>query len=204
VNNVHEAAGSKAREPLTARVHALIRERVEPGCAVIDATVGNGNDSVALAEAVGPAGHVYGFDIQDQAIATAHVALARRGLARRVTLLTACHSRLGEHIPEGEWTRMRCAIFNLGYLPGGDKTITTQKATSIQALHAAFEHLQPGAFISILCYPGHAEGLAETAGVISWIETLRLRGANIEIHEGSPPKSPGKRSPIHIVVEKSA
>jgi len=47
--------------------HRLAAERIQPGDAVIDATVGNGVDTAFLAKAVGPKGVVYGFDIQQAA-----------------------------------------------------------------------------------------------------------------------------------------
>jgi hypothetical protein len=67
----------------------------------------------------------------------------------------------------------------------------------------AFEHLQPGAFISILCYPGHAEGLAETAGVISWIEPCACAAQTLRSTK-EPSKVTRQTQPHHIVVEKSA
>lgn len=48
--------------------HEIIKQALVSGDTVIDATVGNGNDTVVLAKAVGSMGKVYGFDIQEEAI----------------------------------------------------------------------------------------------------------------------------------------
>ena len=44
---------------------ACLRQVVQPGDTVIDATMGNGHDTAMLAELVGESGHVIAFDVQD-------------------------------------------------------------------------------------------------------------------------------------------
>ncbi|MCB1093584.1 MAG: methyltransferase domain-containing protein, partial [Verrucomicrobiae bacterium] len=85
---------SKPRLPrATEMAHRLLAERLRPGDLAIDATVGNGHDTVFLAEAVGQAGQVIGFDIQPIAIEATRHRLSEAGLSDRVELHTECHSR---------------------------------------------------------------------------------------------------------------
>ena len=92
----------------------LIRQAVEPGARVIDATMGNGYDTQWLAELVGESGHVYGFDIQLEAVNRTRDRLAAAGLENRATLFHAGH----EHIAELVGEPVDAAVFNLGWLPG--------------------------------------------------------------------------------------
>ena len=48
--------------------HNLIKDVLHPGDIAIDATVGNGHDTLFLVEQVSPSGKVFGFDIQQAAI----------------------------------------------------------------------------------------------------------------------------------------
>ena len=45
--------------------HKVISERVKAGDTVVDATIGNGHDTLFLAKCVGMKGRVIGFDVQD-------------------------------------------------------------------------------------------------------------------------------------------
>ena len=46
----------------------FIRDHVKEGDICIDATAGNGNDTLVLCELVGDAGKVFAFDIQEMAV----------------------------------------------------------------------------------------------------------------------------------------
>ncbi|CZQ87894.1 s-adenosyl-l-methionine-dependent methyltransferase [Trichococcus palustris] len=114
--------------------HNLLKETVREGDVVIDVTVGNGNDTVLLAALVGRYGKVIGFDIQKQAIKNTKQKLLLTGLSQQVTLFHQGH----EPIPEvlGNEEQIGGIIFNLGYLPGSDKSIITRKETPLQAVAA--------------------------------------------------------------------
>lgn len=171
--------------PLTVLAHQLIATHIRPGDHCIDATTGNGKDTVFLARAVGETGHVYGFDIQAPAIEITRQTLAKEGLGRRVTLFCANHATAPEAIPTAAWPQIRCAVFNLGYLPGGDHSITTDAHTSVKALESIRQRMPPGAFISVLCYPGHPEGAIETAAVETWASQLPAN-TSVTWHQGTP------------------
>ena len=146
----------------------LIRQAVEPGARVIDATMGNGYDTQWLAELVGESGHVYGFDIQLEAVNRTRDRLAAAGLEHRATLFHAGH----EHIAELVGEPVDAAVFNLGWLPGTDKALRTRAETTLTAVNAALDKLKEGALMTICIYPGHPEGRDELDRLIAWGRAL--------------------------------
>ena len=146
----------------------LIRQAVEPGARVIDATMGNGYDTQWLAELVGESGHVYGFDIQLEAVNRTRDRLAAAGLENRATLFHAGH----EHIAELVGEPVDAAVFNLGWLPGTDKALRTRAETTLTAVNAALDRLKEGALMTICIYPGHLEGRDELDRLIAWGRAL--------------------------------
>ena len=146
----------------------LIRQAVEPGARVIDATMGNGYDTQWLAELVGESGHVYGFDIQLESVNRTRDRLAAAGLENRATLFHAGH----EHIAELVGEPVDAAVFNLGWLPGTDKALRTRAETTLTAVNAALDRLKEGALMTICVYPGHPEGRDELDRLIAWGRAL--------------------------------
>ncbi len=155
--------------------HLFLRERVRLGDAVADATCGNGRDTLLLAELVGAAGRVWSFDIQEEALRSTAAALEKQGLRERVELVAAGHERLGEFI-RGP---LRAAVFNLGYLPGGDKGMVTRPETTRPALDAALDLLAPGGLLLVAVYTGHPGALEEEDAVLSWACGLDPRAFHV-------------------------
>lgn len=143
---------------LTEHAHAAVREVIQPGETAIDATAGNGHDTRFLSELVGPTGHVFAFDVQPEAIART----AAWGLPN-VTLLLRSHADLASAIPMEHHGRIGAVMFNLGYLPGGDKTVRTVAKSTEAALRAGVALLRPGGILSAIAYTGHPGGLDEVA-----------------------------------------
>ncbi|KAI8476938.1 MAG: putative rRNA methylase-domain-containing protein [Monoraphidium minutum] len=136
-------------------------QALSPGDSAVDATCGNGHDALALAELVGPSGRVYALDLQEAALAATRERLESSlpgGAMPELHLMRACHSRLQELVGS---CAARVVVFNLGYLPAGDKSITTNAATTVAALEAALEVLQPGGLVTVIAYTGHPGGLEE-------------------------------------------
>jgi predicted methyltransferase len=156
-----------------------LRERVTAGGVAVDATVGNGHDTLFLAELVGETGRVYGFDIQQSALDAADRRLTDAGLHSRVTLLYAGHERMAELLPVEAKGKIQAATFNLGYLPGGDKTVVTRPDMTIAALYAAWEWLAPGGIITVVLYNGHPGGQEEQDEVLTWAKMLEQRAAQV-------------------------
>ncbi|KAL6620511.1 hypothetical protein ACP70R_035650 [Stipagrostis hirtigluma subsp. patula] len=143
--------------------HAVWRSIVQKGDTVVDATCGNGNDTLALLKMVADErgqGRVYGMDIQDSAIesTSSFLKMAVNDDSERdlVKLFPICHSKMEEIVPKDYPVRL--VAFNLGYLPGGDKTLITVPRTTELALQAASRIIGSGGLISVLVYIGHPGG----------------------------------------------
>lgn len=141
---------------------------IGPGARVVDATMGGGGDTQALCELVGEGGRVYGFDIQPDAVARTRERLSQAGLAGRAELICASHARMEEFVHEP----VDAVLFNLGWLPGGDKSVTTLLSSTLAAVNAALRLLRPGGLITICAYPGHAEGARELEALLDWAARL--------------------------------
>ncbi|RID86540.1 16S rRNA (cytosine(1402)-N(4))-methyltransferase [Peribacillus asahii] len=150
----------------------LLEKAVQPGDIAVDGTMGNGFDTVFLANLTGEAGHVYAFDIQSEAIQNTTAKLEAEQLSERCTLFHAGHEQLKDLIPEKETRSLTGAIFNLGYLPGGDKTITTKASTTISAIEQLLEKMKPEGIIVLVIYHGHPEGAIERDELLAYVKHL--------------------------------
>ena len=176
---------------LTGVAHREIRMIVAPGDIVIDATAGNGHDTLFLAGLVGHTGRVYAFDIQAEALEHTCRRLAATGLGDQVTLLQLGHEQLCGGVPPALHGRIAAVMFNLGYLPGSDRRCITRAGTTLAALDQAMTCLRPGGILSVIAYPGHAGGGTETEAVQHWLR--RHAGAAAQLREI---RSPGDMSPV--------
>lgn len=172
------------RRPLTELAQQRLAAVLQAGDHALDATVGNGHDTLFLARQVGATGHVWGFDVQADAIADTREQLIALGLQQRVSLLQLGHQDLADALPAEVRGRLAAVMFNLGYLPGSDKRVTTQADTTLAALAAAREQLRPGAMLSVLAYRGHPGGQQEAAAVAAWLAGSDLQ---IEVVESPGP-----------------
>ncbi|MFM1891187.1 MAG: hypothetical protein RLZ44_264 [Pseudomonadota bacterium] len=161
---------------------------LRPGDLAVDATVGNGHDTLFLANTVGAGGRVIGFDIQPAALAAARARLTAAGLAARVELHLSGHQQLADYLPPGQ--RLAVAMFNLGYLPGADKACITRPETTAQALTAAWAALRPGGLVSVLVYIGHPGGREELAAVQGWLDAQRDPTLDWHAEQGDAETSP--------------
>lgn len=141
---------------------------LEPGGCAVDATLGGGGDAQALCELVGPQGIVYGFDIQPGAVERTRTRLEAAGLSARARLYCASHADMELYVTEP----VDVIVFNLGWLPGGDHSITTHVGSTLDALNAALRLVKPGGLITVCAYPGHAEGACELEAVTNWASAL--------------------------------
>ena len=165
---------------LTRLAQVAVSERLVPGAFAVDATAGNGHDTVFLAEAVGPTGRVLALDIQAAAIRATRARLDERGFATRVDLVEGCHSGLAEILPGRP--RIRAAMFNLGYLPGSDKQSITRFATTRPALEACLDCLERQGIISVIAYRGHPGGDEEASTVGNFLGGLPAQRFSTERH----------------------
>lgn len=149
--------------------HQLLTECIIPGDTVIDATMGNGHDTLFLSKLVGYTGHVYAFDIQDKAIESTQKKITAQSI-QNTTLIKDGHEYAVNHLPKN--TNIKAAIFNLGYLPRGDKHITTTSDTTITAINQLLSILEEGGRLILVLYSGHEEGMAEKSDVLTFAQTL--------------------------------
>jgi SAM-dependent methyltransferase len=137
--------------------HLLLQRFVHPGDRVVDATCGNGHDTLLLAELVGPRGRVWAFDIQQEALDATAARLVEAGGFDTVGLLHCGHEHMAERCPGP----VKAVVFNLGYLPGGDRTVVTRPESTRAGLEQSLEILEPGGIVLTTLYPGHEGGEQE-------------------------------------------
>lgn len=177
------------------RSHELIMELVKDGDTVVDATAGNGHDTLLLASLVGPSGKVYSFDIQEKAVGNTRKRLDDAGLLDRVNLAHDSHENLDKYIS----SKIKAVMFNLGYLPGGDHSIGTRAASTIKALDKALELLEPNGLAIVVLYYGGDSGFEEKDALMYYIKGIDHRRYTVQKTEfANLPNCP----PILICIEK--
>ena len=160
---------------------------VAEGDTAVDATAGNGHDTVMLARAVGETGRVWAFDVQQEALDATWARCAAAAVDGRVELVSDSHAQMERHVPQG----VACVVFNLGYLPGGDKSCVTQAASTLKASEAALRLLKVGGSVLWVAYPGH-DGGSEERALAQWVKTLDQKVYNVFVwrplnQAGDPP-----------------
>jgi len=145
----------------------LLKKTIAEGDSVIDATCGNGHDTVFLSKLVGNEGRVFAFDVQKEAINRTETRLKATGI-KNVDLIFDGHENVLQHID----CEISAAIFNLGYLPGSNKQITTRGVTTWIAVIDMLLLLAKGGVIILVIYHGHEEGKLERDEIEAAIATL--------------------------------
>ena len=146
----------------------FILTHLRPGDNAVDFTTGNGHDTEFLSKTVGETGHVWAFDVQKQALESTEKHLAASGCPQNYTLILDSHHKVCDYVKEP----IKAGMFNLGYLPGSDKSVTTMRATTMPAIEAAISLMAPDAILCIAIYPGHEEGNLEGQMVTEYLSSL--------------------------------
>lgn len=152
----------------------LVQSYVSEGDVVVDATCGNGYDTVRLAQ-LSPA-KLYAFDVQQEAIDATRTRLCEAGFAEKLqdgTIQLICDSH--EHLTDHVKTFFHAAVFNLGYLPGADKSRTTKAGSTLRAVRSCLSRLEPDGLVCITMYSGHPEGRQEKEHLLAFAENLGLQ-----------------------------
>ncbi|WP_195575930.1 class I SAM-dependent methyltransferase [Paenibacillus sp. 1001270B_150601_E10] len=165
----------------------IVKDRVQPGDKMIDATMGTGVDTLFLAGLMGKKGEVAAFDIQEAAL---HMTKQRLAGALREEQLKRCHLLLHSHadmiaaLPDSWQGHTAAIMFNLGFLPTAeaDKSIITETSVTIQAMEQAMQLLRPRGVLSLVLYPGHDGGDREAAAVEAWASSLPSSTAQAVIY----------------------
>ena len=157
----------------------LLKSAVGDGDIAVDATAGNGHDTLFLAELVGDDGFVYAFDVQKQAVdATLH-RLLDNALEHRALVLKDGHENVAKYVDKP----VSGAIFNLGYLPGSDHEVITRPNTTIQSLESLLKLLKVGGIIVLVIYHGHEGGKEERDEVIRFVSGLPQKYVHVLRYE---------------------
>ena len=170
----------------------MMEDRLRPGAAVLDATAGNGHDTLFLARLVGASGRVWAFDVQEPAVLETRRRLDAAGV-HQATVIHAGHETMREHVPMEFHGRLRGIMFNLGYLPGSDKSVITHTDTTLQALTSAIVLLAPDGLLTIAVYPGHGGGADEQRAITEWAAALSPSAYEVQLirpinRSASPPE----------------
>ena len=143
--------------------HDFLAQVITKDDVVLDATMGNGHDTLFLAKL---AKQVYAFDIQEQALEKTSQRLQEAGLTNAELILQG-HETVDQFVREA-----KAGIVNLGYLPSADKSIITQPQTTIEALEKLCHLLVKGGRIAIMIYYGHEGGDIEKDVVMDFVSQL--------------------------------
>ena len=141
---------------------------IKEGDTVADFTMGNGHDTEYLSRAVGREGHVYAFDIQKQALESTRRHLQEVGCPENYTLILDSHANCDQYLPD----TIKAGVFNLGWLPGADKSVTTRRESTLKAVQSAISHLDHDGILLIAVYPGHEEGTLEGKMLDDYFRTI--------------------------------
>ena len=155
--------------PITQWCARFIKEQVQPGDICIDATMGNGNDTLLLSHLCGSDGHVYAFDIQELALEHTKNLLEKEDAPENYTLLLKSHEFMQDYVQN---QTVSCIVFNFGYLPGGDHTKSTKSTSSIKALEQSLLLLKKGGILSLCIYSGGDSGFDERDALLDWLKNL--------------------------------
>lgn len=154
---------------ITAWCTHFIENHVRPGDICIDATMGNGNDTLTLSRLCGEKGHIYAFDIQEQAIENTRARLVANNAPENYKLFLQSHTEMDQY---AENDTVSCIVFNFGYLPGGDHSMATKSDTSIQALEISLKLLKKKGILSLCIYSGGDTGFDERDTILHWLKNL--------------------------------
>lgn len=156
--------------------HRLLKKAIVAGETVIDATCGNGKDTIFLSHLVGEDGNVLAFDIQEEAVQKTKevVDFYERD---NVKTIHDSHENIGYYLEED--MAVGAAIFNLGYLPGSDKEIITTGPSTVAAIETILSYLKKDGIIVIVIYHGHAGGKEEKEFILKYAIKLDQKKYNV-------------------------
>lgn len=157
---------------ITEWCHHFIRLQARPGDFCIDATAGNGHDTLLLSQLAGPTGRVLAFDIQQSALDSAQETLKTHQAPNNVSFILDSHSHMNNYASAATAS---CIVFNFGYLPSGDHSLSTRSETSIPAITQGLELLKKDGLMSLCIYSGGDSGFEERDALLSYLKTLDSR-----------------------------
>lgn len=165
---------------ITEWCHSIIQSQAVHGGIYIDATMGNGNDTLFLCKMAGRTGHVWAFDIQESALKNTAALLMANSFTDSATLIQNGHEHMNDYL-DPESADVIC--FNFGYLPGGDHTLATQPSTSLTAIKQGLDILKSGGMMSLCIYSGGDTGFEEKNRILNFLKALPARQYTVITNE---------------------
>lgn len=160
--------------------HRFLRSTLAPGGLYLDATCGNGHDTLFLCSVAGENGRVIGLDIQPQAAANTNALLAANGMAAIGRAECCDHRELLRFAPPGS---ADCVMFNFGWLPGAAHDVHSTADSTLPALQAGLDALKPGGVLAAVLYSGKVIGNAEKKAAAEFFRSLPLADYTVLICE---------------------
>lgn len=164
---------------ITEYCHHFIAEYIHEGDCCIDATCGNGNDTLFLCQNVGQTGKVYAFDIQETAVENTRRRIEEAGYGERAVLICDSHENMASYVRE----EADVIMFNFGYLPGGDHSLATKAETSLTAVEQGLALLKAGGVMSLCIYSGGDTGYDEKNALLEYLIDLDPGKWLVLVHE---------------------
>ncbi len=165
--------------------HSIIKSQIKPGGVYVDATMGNGNDTLFFCEMAGKNGIVWAFDIQEQALRSTRSLLLKHGFKDglhegNLRLVRDGHQNMDRYLGKNS---ADAVCFNFGYLPGGDHAAATKPETSVTAIGKGLDILKSGGMMSLCIYSGGDTGFEEKEAVLSFVKGLPASEYTVIVNE---------------------
>lgn len=167
--------------------HNIISSYLKNKNVAIDATLGNGHDTDFLSLIFNK---VYAFDIQEEACLK-----YKEKNKENVEVICDSHHKFNDYIKEN----VDCIMYNLGFLPGASKEITTKYNTSLESIKLGLDLLNPGGIMTICIYSGHDEGKREKTCILDFLKQISKKQYGVMIHEFL---NRSETAPMLAVIEK--
>lgn len=185
--------------------HSYWERLLQRGNWAIDATCGHGRDTLKLAQLLlhDPSSGIIAIDLQEKAIESTKTRLAQ-SLSVKQQDQVQFYQQSHETFPLLAYSKpIRLIIYNLGYLPKGNKQITTLTPITLKSIKAGASLLMRGGVLSVTCYPGHSEGAQEETALFKIFSELSSDEWNV-CHHRFPNRHNAHTSPSFFLIQKKS
>lgn len=175
-------------------IEFILKNYIKNDMIIADMTLGNGYDTYNILNNLKGIGYLYSFDIQKLAIDKSEEIL-KEVTYDNYKLIEDSHVNFDKYIDEN----IDLAIFNLGYLPGGDKNITTNAEEVLKCIEKLLDKLNKNGIVLLTLYPGHKNGADEKEYLENYFKKLNQKSFNVLKYDFINQKN---NPPYVIMIEK--